>query len=236
MEKTGLDRRLQTYVIDNASSDDIGSMLAADYPWVHFISSQRNLGFGAGNNLVLPFLVRKPTDYHLVLNPDIEFVDDPLEELTGYMDAHPDVVMSCPRVCFPDGSEQLLPKRRPQLKYLLARRLEARGSNAGWVRRLTTEYTMADARLDGPVPVETCSGSFFVIRTAAFLELGGFDERYFMYFEDNDLSMRAARLGRLVFNPAARVIHHYERAALRDRRMFAIQMRSMLRFILTYGP
>jgi GT2 family glycosyltransferase len=222
-------QELDVTVIDNASSDNTVTVLQERYPWVRLLRNERNLGFGAAHNLVLSSL---HSCYHVLINPDVIFVEDPLTPLFAYLDDHPHVAMVTPRILNQDGSEQKLPKLQPRPRYLMARRLERR---FGWAKRLCREYTRSDETFTEPTEIETCTGSFCVIRTEIFRQIGGFDERFFIYFEDNDLSRRAHEYGSLVFCPQATVIHCYERAAMRSKRIFLRQIRSMIRYFNKYG-
>jgi GT2 family glycosyltransferase len=223
---------VDVFLVDNASTDETVALVREGFPWVQVVENEGNLGFGAGHNCVLPSLA---STYHLVINPDIVFVEDAVMPLASYLAANPDVVMVTPRILNPDGSMQQLPRLRPRLRYVAARRFERRGRPGGWARRLSDEYTMANEEFAVPTQLETCTGSFFAIRTAVLRELGGFDERFFLYFEDNDLSCRASAKGRIMLYPDTQVVHHYERAALKSKRAFLWQLRSMLRFFGKYG-
>ena len=149
------DWQLQVYLVDNASPDGTGKTLAAHSfaPGVEVIQLPQNLGFGSGHNQVLPKL---DSEYHFVLNPDILVDSNVLVDICRWMDEHPEVVMATPRLLFPDGREQILPKRRPNILGLAARQgipgLEAFG------RR----YAMLDEDLTKPTPIQFCTGSFFV--------------------------------------------------------------------------
>jgi GT2 family glycosyltransferase len=220
---------LELFVIDNASHDGTAEFIKTRFPWVKLLQNEQNLGFGSAHNQVLPLLHSR---YHVLINPDIICIEDALTPLFAYLDAHPEVAMVTPRILNPDGSEQKLPKLQPRPKYLVARRFE---QHFGWAKRLCREYVRANEEFDEPAEIETCTGSFCVIRTEVFRQIGGFDERFFLYFEDNDLSRQAHRHGSLVFYPQAAVIHRYQRLAMRDNRTFLRQIRSMIHYFNKYG-
>jgi GT2 family glycosyltransferase len=216
--------KLVLYLVDNASTDNTLAIVRDSFPWVKVIACEKNVGFGAGNNTVLSLIESR---YHVCINPDIEFTQDSISALVAYLDANPDVAIATPRILNPDGSEQKLPKLRPRLNYLLARRFEKHSKRA---RQLCRAYTRADEPFSQATDIEVATGCFFVIRTATFKALRGFDQRFFLYFEDADLSLRAGSLGRVVFFPHTEVVHYYERAATKSLRAFAIQIASMLKF------
>ncbi len=215
----GIDYKL--FVFDNGSTDITKiAVLNAD-PEVNFIENNTNLGFGKANNLVLPHINSK---YHAIVNPDIRIENDVLSALCDYMDKHPDVVMVTPKVLFPDKSEQHLPKLRPRFIYLLARRTP-------FFKKKAIEYTMEDKILAEPTEIDQCSGCFAVIRSDVFKKLNGFDERFFMYMEDADLTLRAKKYGKVMFLPQFHVIHEWERSSSKSLKYFMIHISSMFKFL-----
>jgi GT2 family glycosyltransferase len=222
-------RELELYVVDNASRDGTDALLQNRYPWARLIRNERNLGFGAAHNKVLPQLC---STYHVLINPDIIFTQDALTPLITYLDEHPETAMITPLILNPDGSEQKLPRLQPRPRYVVARRLER---YFGWAQRLCREYVRADETFSVPTTIETCTGSFCVIRTEVFRQIKGFDERFFLYFEDNDLSRRAQAYGNLIFYPQTSVIHRYQRLATHNTHAFLLQIRSMFHYFNKYG-
>ncbi|MDL2219148.1 glycosyltransferase family 2 protein [Ruminococcaceae bacterium OttesenSCG-928-O06] len=220
---------LALYLVDNASPGDaLNTLLEQGVPkGTAVFARKKNRGYGAGHNTVLPFL---QSEYHAVVNPDILLQNDALGAMAAWMDEHPDVVMCCPRLLFPTGEEQHIAKRRPALLPLLSRQL-----GLGVLKPYEEHYLMLDEDLSGPVDVEFCSGSFFLIRTEVLRAIGGFDEGYFMYVEDADITQKALRCGRAVYLPDVSVIHAWHRAAHRDPRQFLRQCRSMARYFAKWG-
>jgi GT2 family glycosyltransferase len=220
---------LALYLVDNASPDDtLTRLTAAGLPAGTTVLPQaENRGYGAGHNAVLPLLNSR---YHAVANPDIELRADVIGAMAAWMEAHPDVVITTPGLFFPNGGRQHTAKRRPALLPLLARQLRL-----GFLKKHERRYLMLDEELSGPTDVEFCSGAFFVIRTEVFKAIGGFDEGYFMYVEDADITQKALCRGRAVYLPDMRVTHAWHRAAHRRPRQFLWQLRSMLRYFGKWG-
>ena len=220
---------LAVYLVDNASPDGALDTLRAEGvpPGVQLLAQEKNLGYGAGHNRVLPLLGSR---YHAVVNPDIVLQDNAITQMAQWMEAHPDVAITTPRLVFPDGRPQLVAKRRPAVLPLLARQL-------GWqvLKPYEDHYLMLDEDLSQPIDVAFCSGSFFVIRTDVFREIGGFDEDYFMYVEDADITQKALAKGRAVYLPQVTVTHAWHRDAHRKPRQFLWQLKSMLRYFRKWG-
>lgn len=219
----------QLYLVDNASPHDtLGTLEAGGLPPnTKTLRMPKNRGFGAGHNAVLPLLTSR---YHAVVNPDIVLPDDAVSQIAAWMDAHPDVVIATPRLLFPDGHPQYTAKRRPAVLPLIARQLRLKS-----LKKHEDHYLMLDENLNELQDVEFCSGSFFVIRTEVFRKIGGFDEGYFMYVEDADITRKALGEGRAVYLPQVSVVHEWQRDAHRKPRQFFWQMRSMLRYFRKWG-
>lgn len=216
------------YLVDNASPDGTGEKLAAEDfgPCVQAICLPENKGFSAGHNAVLPLL---DSDYHFVINPDITLREPVMENICAWLDEHPEAVMATPRMFFPDGREQILPKRKPNVLGLLARQ------GVPGLKKFGDRYAMLDEDLSKPTPIEFCTGSFFCIRTETFRKIGGFDEGYFMYVEDADITQKARREGLVYFLPQFSACHAWRRAPGRQLRPFIQQLRSMGRYFCKWG-
>ncbi|MGD9560139.1 MAG: glycosyltransferase family 2 protein [Oscillospiraceae bacterium] len=220
---------LALYLVDNASPDGaLGAVRALGLPaGTTVLEMEKNRGYGAGHNAVLPLLQSR---YHVVSNPDIVLKQDAIGAMAAYMDAHPDVAITCPKLRFPDGREQHIAKRRPALLSLLARQTQL-----GFLKKYEVHYLMLDEDLSQPTDVEFCSGSFFMVRTEVFRAMGGFDEKYFMYVEDADLTQKMLQAGQAVYLPTAEVTHAWHRDAHRRPRQFWWQVKSMLRYFRKWG-
>ena len=217
------------YLVDNASPGGaLERLQATGLPAeVQVLPQSKNLGYGGGHNTVLPLLDSR---YHAVVNPDIEVHSDVLGAMADWMDKHPEAVMTTPKLLFPDGRVQNIAKRRPALLPLLARQL-----HLGFLKKHEDHYLMLDEDLSVPTEVEFCSGSFFVIRTEVLRKIGGFDEGYFMYVEDADITQKARQCGKAFFLPEVQVTHAWHRAAHRRPRQFWWQLRSMGRYFRKWG-
>ncbi|MEA4854543.1 MAG: glycosyltransferase family 2 protein [Christensenella sp.] len=214
--------RIKIYLIDNASGDGSAQKLADEFSALSVVFSDRNLGFGAGHNLILD---RLDSEFHAVINPDITLHSDILTELTEFMRAIPDIGVCTPAIRYANGDPQDLPKRNPKLKYLIANRAPGRR----W-ESLRRHYRMLDEDLSEATDIEFASGCFLFIRTALLKEIGGFDPRYFMYFEDADLTRTARQFMRAVFFPFDYVIHDYKRASAHKARFLMIHIASMFKY------
>ncbi|MBQ9827390.1 MAG: glycosyltransferase family 2 protein, partial [Lachnospiraceae bacterium] len=189
------------FVVDNGSTDGTPEIVKKEFPQVRVFKSRKNLGFGRGHDAVMPLL---DSDLHLVINPDIVFDRDVITELAEYMEEHCDVGMITPQIRNTDGSEQYLPKKQPNFRYVFLSKL-------GPFRYFRDRYTMKDREFTSPASIDNCTGCFFMIRTELFRGLRGFDKRFFLYFEDADLAGRVSEKSRIVFYPGTYVFHGWQR-------------------------
>lgn len=215
---------LTVYVCDNASTDGTPDIVNSSFPNVKVIRSSQNSGFGAGHNKVMDIL---DSDIHFIVNPDIMLIEDTVTLMCDFMRRNTDVVMAVPKFRHENGEEQFTPKLTPKLRYMLGGRFERLG---GVFRKWRREYTFADRNVTEVTDVGFCSGCFIVIRTDIFKKIGGFDERYFLYSEDADLTRMAQKYGRTVYVPQFSVVHLWERAYMKSSKYFFIQLSSMFKY------
>ncbi|MGI6269657.1 MAG: glycosyltransferase family 2 protein [Candidatus Howiella sp.] len=214
----------QVYVVDNCSADGTADFVEEKYPDVRVIRSKENAGFGHGHNQALAYLDSR---YHAVINPDIRLVEDVFSPLIAYLDSHSDCVLATPRILSPDGSEQKLPKRLPKLQYMFLGRL---GRLFPPFQKYRDAYTRANEIFEKPTEIEFCTGCFMLLRTEVFRALNGFDERFFMYLEDADLSRRAAAYGKLIFYPGVSAEHRWARASGKSFKFLRIHLDSIRKY------
>lgn len=195
------DIELELHVVDNAPDGTLGAHLKWQCPGAQYYPQQKDLGFGGGNNLVLPLL---RSQYHLICHPDVTFDEHLLSNMVSYMERNPDCVILSPRFVDMKGKAQPMPRRAPSMRYLLGNALRRLG---GPFRAWLEEYTLADSDIRTPTRVEVAPGAFLLIRTEALRSLGGFDPKYFLAHGDSDLSRRALKLGMIVYHPDMVVFH-----------------------------
>jgi GT2 family glycosyltransferase len=215
---------LHLYVIDNSSCDGTVGFVKEVDPQAEILHIPWNVGFGAGHNLVLPRLQSK---YHVVINPDIVLSQDAITQLAHYMDEHPEVVLLSPRVVFPETHEdQILGKRNPKIRYLIASRLR----RFGFMQKLLVEYAMIERGTNEPFEIENATGCFMFIRTETLKKIGGFDDRYFLYFEDCDITRTLAKEGKVLYYPHVQVGHVWKRESKKNFLLMLVQVQSMFRY------
>ena len=224
------------YLVDNGGLPDIQTELAElqrhDVSTT-IIAGHGNVGYGRGHNLAIE---RSASQYHLVLNPDIDLARDALCEAIDFFEAHAEAGLITPWIGDEHGDQQFLCRRYPTLIDLFARGFLPAKLRQLFSRRLA-RYEMRDqinARdvvWDPPI----VSGCFMLFRTTVLKQLAGFDTRYFLYFEDYDLSLRAHDLTHVVYAPSVRVLHHGGGAARKGSAHIRMFMASAYKFFNRFG-
>ena len=212
------------YVVDNGSSDGTTEIVKKKFDGVNLIETGKNIGFGAGHNLALKSV---QSDYHIFINPDIIVEEGEIEKMAAYMESHKDVVVMTPKILNLDGTEQFVPKKRPKFKYIFAGRFEYKFK---WCYKLRSEYTLRDVVINEPTEIDCCSGCFMFCRTSVLLDVNGFDERYFLYFEDADLTRELQKYGKAMYVPNCSVTHAWHRDVTHSNKARKIALRSMFQY------
>lgn len=195
--------RLEVIVVDNASSDHSGEMVAADFPQVRLIANSRNRGFAAGCNQGMAVARGR---YVLLLNPDTLVLDGTLAQTVAFAETHRDAaVVGCQCV----GEDGRIARYCFRYPSLLNTALEAfLLHRIPWGRGFFGREWMADWDRTTEREVEVVSGSYLLVRREAIEEVGLMDEDYFLYAEEADWCYRFTRAGwKIIFTPAARYVH-----------------------------
>jgi len=174
---------IETFVVDNASADGGGALVQEKFPWVRLVENRENRGFGAANNQVLPECAGR---YIVLLNPDTEVTLGAFRRMAAWMDANPRVGLAGPTVNNPDGSRQ----------DTVSRNYPGQKRTAGELSGL-------------PGEIACVMGACQIVRTGLMRELGGFDEAFFLYGEDQDLCLRIRKEGHWIGHVDDAVILHH---------------------------
>jgi len=201
------------------------------HPRVQYQFMDANLGFGRGHNRALS-LLNGTSDFHLFLNPDILFEQDVLPRLLDHMAQDPAIGAIMPRIEYPDGSLQRLCKLLPTPIDLLFRRFIPLRAIQD---RINARYEMHRLSQSEANSIPSLSGCFLLVRTRAVTDIGGFDERYFMYMEDVDLVRRIGDRWKTIYQPAVRVTHGYEKASYRNKTLMKAHIRSAILYFAKWG-
>ena len=192
-------------VVDNASSDGSVTMVKDKFPQHGVIANPRNLGFAAAINLGMKHTTGR---FVLWLNPDTELLNAGMPELIEYLAERPQVGIVGPQIVDPDLSIQFSCRSFPSYSTALFNRYSLL---TRWLprNRYSRRYLYNGWDHASVSPVDWVSGACLLHRRSVACDLGGLDERFFLYGEDVDFCRRAHQTGwRVHYNPALRVLHH----------------------------
>ncbi len=190
-------------LVDNASTDGTAEFIADQFPWVTLVRSGFNCGFGAGNNLSLEHL---EGDWCFFLNPDATVTERDLESMAEYLGSNPQVGCIGPSVKDENGNKTL--SYYPFTK-LLTSIWSASGLNKVLpLNKTDGRWELRSRPPDGIVEVDRVLGAAMMVPRKLFERSGGFDERFFLYSEEEDLCLRIRKAGlKVVYYPGAEVVH-----------------------------
>lgn len=207
-----------------------------------FLPLDRNLGYGAAVNRAVAVLQQTTAaagqsmaPYLGVLNTDLHWSEGTMESALAWLEDHPAVVLAVPQLLDPRGVVQQLCKHHPTVLGLLSRRFWPQRIKPGCLRRYDDWYVMADHDYRRVFDVPYLSGCCMLMRTAAFLDVGGFDERFFLYLEDADLTRALASRGRCVHLPVVAVTHYWGRGNHRSWLLTLVNLHSAWVYFRKWG-
>ena len=220
-------------IIDNYSCNGLFEQLQRVIQ-CHFVQTGKNGGFGFAHNIGMRSAT--DSDYYLVANPDVVVPLSSLKDMVEYMDKHPDIGLLCPKILNEDGTCQQLNKRDPTVFDLFLRRfLPACVQKLPKVRHRMDFYVMNDWGYETPYEVPYVSGCFMLFRRSVLEQLGGFDEGFFMYLEDADITRRVRKIARAVFYPHAVIMHKWARGSHYSLKLTVVTMRSAIHYFNKWG-
>jgi N-acetylglucosaminyl-diphospho-decaprenol L-rhamnosyltransferase len=178
--QTGVDKEI--FIVDNSSTDGSAEFITTNFPNIQIVANKENRGFAAANNQGLTFCRGR---YVLFLNPDTIVKENCLAKALSYMEMHPHAGLAGLHIINPDGT----------------------GQESVSYRYLSQRHTSGEVS-DLPGEIAAVLGAAMIAPRLAIESVGGFDEDYFLYGEDEDLCLRIRRLGLSIgFIEGARVVH-----------------------------
>lgn len=218
----------ELYLVDNSTHENKAFLDLSN----NYIFNNNNVGYGRGHNIALRKSIASNTPYHLVINPDIELNNGKqLDQMIAYLEQHKEVGLLMPKVIYPNGDTQYLCKLLPKPSNLLFRRFFP----SKWSQKANEKFELRFSGYDKVMNVPYLSGAFMLLRTSVLQELGLFDERYFMYPEDIDLSRRIHQKYKTLYYPFETVIHHHEQASYKNLKMLCIHSWNIAKYFSKWG-
>lgn len=215
----------QVVLVDNDNSSWAATF---EHPRVTYIKSDGNFGFGYGHNYAIKRYANQ-SDYFLICNPDIVFKPSELEKLVDYAQQRNEALF-LPKIVYEDGRNQYGARLLPSPLNLFARRFSPK-----FAERLDEDYLLRSFDLSKPIFAPYLHGCFMLFKSKALIELNGFDERFFMYMEDVDLSRRCAEKFGNVYYPLVHVVHLHEQGSYKNKTLLKAHLKSAWQYFWKWG-
>lgn len=219
----------RVYWIDN--SPQAAEQLPLQSERIQYQHNPTNLGYGAAHNIAIRESIYDNIPFHLVINPDIILDAKELDRMLDFVSQNPLVGSLMPKVTYPNGQLQYLCKLLPTPLDVFGRRFLP----ASWIAQRNHQYEMRASGYDKIMNIPYLSGCFMLLRTEAVKQARLFDERFFMYPEDMDLTRRIHRNYLTVYFPHATIIHNHEKASYKSLKMLWIHIVNMCRYFNKWG-
>ena len=221
----------KVYLLDNSEEREIHPKLEIKHPKLRYMHMPANLGYGKAHNVALRESAYYKTAFHLVMNSDVWVKAEVIDAMHDFMLANPQVGQLMPKVISPDGTQQYLAKRLPSPLDVFGRRFLPEWMN----RKRNARFELRDLDLEKPINAPYLSGCFMFLRTKAVVEAGLFDERYFMYPEDIDLTRTIHRNYLTLYYPQWTIVHAHAQASYKNQHMLRIHIQNMCRYFNKWG-
>lgn len=219
------------YLIDNSPTNSFqaSNKTLLQNKNIKYIFTGKNLGYGTAHNIALKQSIEK-SEFHLVLNPDVYFDVEVIDELYKYASANPAIGLMIPKVLYPDGNLQYVCKLIPTPFNLLSRILPLQ-----LFKKYNQKFELRFSGYNKVMEVPYLHGCFMFLNCNALKEVGLFDERFFMYPEDIDLTRRIHKKFKTIFFPYVHIVHEHAKSSFKSVRMFVVHVQNIIRYFNKWG-
>jgi GT2 family glycosyltransferase len=237
IQQCNLELPFECILVNNSPADGTVEMANENFPWVKALDAPGNIGYGAGINLGMK---QVSGEFVLILNADTVVFPGQIEKLVAAAEAMPRAGLLGPRMENPNRSMQRTFCRFPTLFTPVYRRTVL--GRTPWGKSELERYLMHDADHEQAMLADWIIGGCLLMRREALEALGGFDERFFMYFEDVDICRRTWEAGwQVVYFPHASFVHYHHRESdvrrpwqVLTNRTSRIHITSAVKYFLKY--
>lgn len=218
------------YISDNSSNDELRHF-CLQFKNVVYLYNRRNLGYGAGHNVAIRKAQEIKSDYHLVINSDVYFDKGIIVKIAKYMNENQDVAQLIPNTIYPDGKIQYVVRLLPTPVVLIFRRFMPKRLVLKMDERFLMTFWDHKSSLNVPFHM----GCFMFFRLSALMEIGLFDERFFMYTEDIDITRRMFRKYKTIFWPTVTIVHAHQQSSYKSFKMLKIHIVNVVKYFNKWG-
>ncbi len=228
---SNIENLAEFFIVDNSPLPTKINDFLKKNSLVTYHHSKKNLGYGAGHNIALKQSLNKNYKFHLIINPDIYFEPKLINEMIDFLNSNKNVGQLMPKILNVDGSVQRLAKLLPSPFDLFVRGFFPNNYFLYSRNRFILKSYLYDRLLEVPY----LSGCFMCLRMKSIKDIGIFDERYFMYPEDIDLTRRMHKKYKTIVYPFISVIHRHEKASSKSLKMKFVHIFNMIKYFNKWG-
>lgn len=218
------------FLVDNSPTDELKVLITDSR--IEYLHNPSNPGFGSSHNVAIKKAIDFGSKYHFIVNPDIYFEEDIIIPMITYMERDSSIGMMMPQVLNVDGSVQNLPKLLPSPLSILKRKIK---KPAKAYQKFINGYELRLVPKDVIYNAPILSGCFTLLNLDAVKKVGMYDDSFFMYFEDWDLSRRMHQHYKTIYFPLVSVYHGYDSGANKSSKLFKIFVKSAITYFNKWG-
>ncbi|MFC0776740.1 glycosyltransferase [Flavobacterium sp. HJSW_4] len=218
------------FIVDNSPTTELQSLVVNIR--IKYIHNPANPGFGSSHNVAICEALLFGSEYHFIVNPDIYFEGDIITPMVDFMRNDPTTGMLMPQILNNDGTIQNLPKLLPNPLSILWRKIKRPNKQ---YEKFINKYELRKISKDVIYNSPLLSGCFTLLNLNAIQKVGMYDDKFFMYFEDWDLSRRVHQEYKTIYFPKVSVTHEYESGANKSFRLFKIFIISAITYFNKWG-
>ncbi|MES2725770.1 MAG: glycosyltransferase family 2 protein [Bacteroidota bacterium] len=219
-------------IVSDNSTEPLLKELFESYD-AEYIFNNANLGYGKAHNVAINY-GKLLAPYHLVVNPDVVINKNCIEDGLAYLNANKNVGLLMPKVLYPDGEIQRLCKLLPTPFDLMFRRFVPAFLSPVFKASLG-RYELQSKDYNKPMVLNNLSGCFMLMSHEALQKVGAFDEHFFMYLEDTDLSRRISSQFQAIYYPQISIIHNYEKGSYKSKKLLSYHIQSAFYYFGKWG-
>ncbi|MBL3547352.1 GT2 family glycosyltransferase [Chryseobacterium rhizosphaerae] len=218
------------FLIDNSPTDDLKELKTDER--IVYIFNPSNPGFGAAHNIAIKKAIEMDSKYHFVINPDVFFNTHVISSMVNYIMGDCKIGMMMPKILNTDLTRQNLPKLLPAPIDVVLRKLKKPDFiYKPFINKYELRFVEDNRIYQAPI----LSGCFTLFNVDALKTKGLYDDGFFMYFEDWDISRRISQSYKTIVFQEVSVVHEYESGANRNKKLFQIFLKSAFHYFNKWG-
>ena len=219
------------YLIDNSPIKTKIESILSNRNNIRYYFVGKNKGYGAGHNIAIKMAMQTDAKYHVILNPDLQFDPEIIDIIANFMNNDTFIAQVMPKILDQKGELQYLCKLIPTPIDLILKRFFPQVV----FEKKAVKYQLKFADYNKQMNIPCLSGCFMFFRISAFESIGLFDETFFMYAEDIDITRRMHRLFKTIYFPEVSVVHAHAAESYKNIKMLAIHIISIVKYFNKWG-